>query len=436
MNKHTLAAHELSGTWLIDQQAGHLLYNALLQHGAPDNAVLDVRAQLEIIDIEYVTARVPIDQPAPTTGLLVIRHEGMLASWDARWIERQLGYGATSDQIVGAVLCLNGPGGPEHAAYRVYDAIKNFKKPVTVYCEHGMLASSLYLVSLAADRVYASRPTDEIGSIGAYTTFRDYTPAQREGGAVVQEIYAPESPRKNIEYREAQKKNFKPIEAKMSRCAQAFIDLVRTHRPDVQAVDGIDPFQGDLVNAEQAVQMKLIDGISDMRDVVESTLLLVDNISYAYDSTFNQTPNDTMLGYLRLPALLAIKGLTPDKITSEHIAAIQAEFTALGLTGLAVVGATEFEQAATAANQVAELQTKLTEQMGLQTQLTTITGERDALQTRVAQLGTQPGAMPTNPPKTGEAQPSAESPDAQLTAEQILANLPHNRALDNNPAFN
>ncbi|KAB7728141.1 hypothetical protein F5984_20565 [Rudanella paleaurantiibacter] len=441
MNKHTLAAQELSSTWLIDPQAGNLIMNALEAHGAPDHALQEVRADLEIIDVEFVTTRISIDNPAPNTGLLVIRHEGMLASWDARWIERQLSWGKQQDQIVGAVLCLNGPGGPEHASYRVYDALRAFGKPVTVYCDHGYLASSLYLAALGATSIYASRPTDEIGSIGAYTTFRYYKPGE---GSVVRDVYAPQSTEKNAEFRAGQSGNFVPMETKMARVAERFIQLVEERRPDLKIVDGIDPRKGALVTADVALEMGLITGISDLRTALENTFLLCENWSYgySYESSINQS--DTMLGYVKLPTLLAVKGLAPDQVTPEQIQAIAAELKAAGIESVAVVGSKEFEEATSLVEQVAELKAKLSGVTppadktaptleSIQAQLETLIAERNDYKEQAEKFGSQPGSTPTNPNR-----PADEAPDtgqSTLTAEQILANLPHNKAVDQNPMF-
>lgn len=274
MNKHQAALHELTtGTWLIDEMAGHLAFRSLLQYGAPDDhATRLTEGKMEILGIDYATRKVAQGETVPGTGLIVIKHEGMLYSWDARWIERQLAWAKAEKSIVGAVLSLDGPGGTEHAGYRVYDALRAFGKPTTAYCDHGMMGSTLYLAACGCDSIVASRSTDQIGSIGAYTTFRDVEKAETAMGYPTQAIYAPQSTEKNAEYRAGQSGNFKPIEARMKQVAQNFIDLVTERRSGVKAVDGIDPLKGALVTADVALAMGLIDGIADLRTTIDVTL--------------------------------------------------------------------------------------------------------------------------------------------------------------------
>jgi protease IV len=322
MNKQQLAIQELTGTWLIDEVAGHLAFRALMEQGVPDTAI-ESDARLELLGIDFQAHLVVPGEAAPTAGLLIIRHEGMLNTWDARRIEQALEYGRREKSVLGAVLTLNGPGGPEHAAWRVYDALRAFGKPTTAYCDHGLLGSSLYLVACGADSIVCSRVTDEVGSIGAYTTFRDVEAQMRSYGMPTKGVYAPQSSEKNAEYRAAQKGDFKPIETKMAGVAERFISLVQERRPRVGTAGGIDPMKGALVTADLALEMGLIDGITNLTETIGVT------IAYCYDY-YSSNYNETMFGnYVKMAALMAVKGVQPEQITEEQVTAINAELNAL-----------------------------------------------------------------------------------------------------------
>ena len=57
-----------------------------------------------------------------------------------------------------------------------------------------------------------------------------------------------------------------------------------------------------------------------------------------------------MLGFVKLAALAAIKGLEASAITDAHIEALNTELAAAGYTGIAVCSATEYEKAVDAIN--------------------------------------------------------------------------------------
>lgn len=442
MSKHTVALSELSGTWLVEQQFAEIAFKTLLEHGAPvDSVTRSPERKFGFIGVGNIAMQLGLTNVPENAGIVVIRLQGMLYEYESYWIQEEIAWASRTQNVLAVVLAMNCPGGPEHAAYRVHDALKQCKKPTTAVCDHGMMGSGGYLMATGADRIVASRVTDEIGSIGAYTTFRDFSSGWQKEGYMVKDIYAQQSTEKNSEYRAAQKGNFKPLEANMTRKAQDFIDLVKSRRPKIKATAAGDPFKGGVFTAVDALAMGLIDAIEPMDLAVQTMLTLFS------DDECLLNPNDSMFGYIQLPALAALIGAAAEAITDEQVAAINAELSQKGLSGLALVSQAQFTAAADNANKITaltaerdQLKAKLsaqpdqTELNNLKTQLSTITTERDTLKTQVATLGTQPGAAPTVVPT--QVDPAQPSTGAQLTAEQVIAGLPHSKALDANPFFN
>ena len=449
MNKHTIALAELtSGTWLIEQQAGNLAFATLMEHGAPVDSVSRPNERtFGFISTDYLATQLGLGSIPEGSGIVVIRLQGMLYEYESVWIEAEIDWADRRAEALAVVLAMNCPGGPEHAAYRVHDALLRCKKPTIAYCDHGLMGSGGLLMAMGADRIVASRFTDEIGSIGAFTTFRDAAGMWKASGYTIKEVYADQSTEKNAEYRAAQAGNFKPMAAQMTRKADDFINLVKARRPKAKATAAGDPFKGGLFSARQALEMGLIDAIEPMDVTLKTVLTLLST-----DNSLSLNPDDTMFGYVKLPALLAVAGVQPDQLTDAQVSAINAELTAQGYTGLAVLSQKQFSDAADAATKLTTLQTEVTSLKAqlaaqpvaaqpdatqlatLQTQLASLTTERDNLKATVATLSALPGAAPTvvvtpvDPatPVTGQA---------QLTAEQIIANLPSSRALDNHPFF-
>ncbi|MFD1143023.1 S49 family peptidase [Larkinella insperata] len=439
-DRFSIALSELtSGPWLIDAQAGQLAFQTLLEHGAPVDSVARPADRkmgfvpLEAIELpEEMMATLSLSETPQGAGILVLEYEGLLYNHTSRWIEAELKWAGRIPEILAVVLKVNGPGGLEHAAYRVGDAIDNLDKPVVFYCDHGVAGSAWYLVAIHCAQIIASRPTDEIGSIGVYTSFRDNSAQLQAMGIKEEDIYADQSKEKNYEYRQAKKGNFKPMQALMTRKAQRFIDDVTSRRPGVKATDAGDPTAGGLFTADIALEMGLINSIGNLSDLMATTLTLL-----ADSSPSTNPPSDSMFGYLKLAALMAVKGVTAEQITPEQIDAINAELTAAGFTGLAVVSQAQFDAAVASSNQLTPVQTQLTaatkELATLRSQVSTLTTEKTQLAAKVAELGEQPGETPSNPTRTTtETIPSTEG---QLTAEQVVAGLAHNKSLDNNPLF-
>lgn len=441
MSKHTIALQELAGTWLVDQHTADLAFRKLMDHGADvDSTARPPERTFGFIGVGNIATQMGLTSIPETAGLMVISHEGIMHEYHARWIEQEINWAARLESVLGVILAINCPGAPEHSAYRIYDALLRLDKPKLAYCDHGLMGSGGYLMALAADRIVASRRTDEIGSIGAYSTFRDMTGYYESLGYKIKDVYASQSTEKNAVHRAAQQGNFKPLETDLTRKAADFISLVESRRPKLKATKAGDPRKGGLFSAPDALEMGLIDAIEPMDLSIQNMLTLLSEDL----STLNS--DNTMFGHIKLPALLAVQGIAPEQITDEQLTAINAELTAKGYTGLAVVTEAQFTAAADSAAKLTaitaerdQLKTQLsaqpdqTELNNLKTQLTTITTERDTLKTQVATLGVQPGAAPTVVPT--QVDPAQPSTGAQLTAEQIIANLPHNKALENNPLF-
>jgi hypothetical protein len=75
----------------------------------------------------------------------------------------------------------------------------NIKKPVVAWF-NGTCASAAYYIASACDEIYASEPTDQVGSIGVLLSFMDFKPFYESQGVNVHEIYATQSELKNADY--------------------------------------------------------------------------------------------------------------------------------------------------------------------------------------------------------------------------------------------
>lgn len=173
-----------------------------------------------------------------------------------------------SPRIKGILLQIDSPGGMVDGTQTVVDAIRNSKKPIVAFIDDGMMASAATWIGTAAKEVYASQKTDRIGSIGVFRTIYDYTGWFEKMGIKVHEIYAPQSTDKNKDYYDALKGNYDPAKKELEFIANQFIDSIKSFREGKLNLSKGDPFTGKMFNADQAIEIGLIDGYMSIEEAV------------------------------------------------------------------------------------------------------------------------------------------------------------------------
>jgi protease IV len=160
---------------------------------------------------------------------------------------------------------IDSPGGMVDGTATFADVIKASTKPVIAFIDDGMAASAAYWIASYANEIIASQPTDQIGSIGAYSTLADFTGAYEKDGIKIKTVYAPQSTEKNEEHRQAfEHNNIKPAEASIGRIAQEFIDKIKENRSGKININVSDPFKGKIFFADEALKIGLIDSIGNL----------------------------------------------------------------------------------------------------------------------------------------------------------------------------
>lgn len=177
-----------------------------------------------------------------------------------------LKYVMQSEDIDGAILVFNTPGGTTQSLIRLEEVLKNRTKPVVAVVD-GMCASAgMYAASLC-DRIIALNKMCNVGSIGVMVQLVDYGPFYKKQGIKIIEIYPPESADKNKSYRDAiDGKTQTMIEEVLTPLAVNFQDIVRTHRPVDESIEGV--LSGKMFYAEDAIKAGLVDEIGNFESAV------------------------------------------------------------------------------------------------------------------------------------------------------------------------
>ncbi len=177
-----------------------------------------------------------------------------------------LEYAMQSEDIDGAILVMNTPGGTTQSLIRIEEVLKKRTKPVVAVVD-GMCASAgMYAASLC-DRIIALNKMCSVGSIGVMVQLIDDSAFYKKNGIKIIEIYPPESAEKNKAYRDAiDGKTQTMIDEVLTPLAVNFQNIVKEHRPVDESVDGV--LSGKMFYAEDAIKAGLVDEIGNFETAV------------------------------------------------------------------------------------------------------------------------------------------------------------------------
>jgi ClpP class serine protease len=217
--------------------------------------------------------------PADAQVMMVYPVKGVVTKYDKMCgpsgmetlMARMKRYDAMSE-VAGHLLEIDSGGGEATNIESVARCIRALEKPVLAWY-NGTCASAAYYLACAADEVYASEETDEVGSIGALVHFADVRPMWEKEGVKFHEIYADQSELKNLDYKQALQGEYGPMKKQfLNPYAQRFIDTVREFRPGLTDEDA---YKGKLYMTAEAIKIGMIDGMATFEEAVGRLQYLV-----------------------------------------------------------------------------------------------------------------------------------------------------------------
>jgi capsid assembly protease len=129
------------------------------------------------------------------------------------------------------VLAVHSPGGAvdgtQELARQVYAALRS--KPIVAYAE-GLMASAAYWIGAAADQVFLSSDTTELGSIGVVATHVDISKAEDARGIKTTEIVAGQYKRVASMYRPLSPLGRTTLQEQVDHVYAVFVEDVATFR--------------------------------------------------------------------------------------------------------------------------------------------------------------------------------------------------------------
>ena len=172
------------------------------------------------------------------------------------------------ESIVGVVLDIDSPGGVVNAIMPLVAEIRKWQndgKPVIAHVDQ--CCSAAYWIASQTDAIFADNIMSQIGSIGAYAQIVDDRENKQTGEKTI-DIYAEQSTEKNREYRAALDGDVKPMQDRLSKTVNIFIEAVKSGRPDIKA-DAEGVMSGAVFMAPEAVDLGMVNGMADIQECVK-----------------------------------------------------------------------------------------------------------------------------------------------------------------------
>ena len=437
---HALLAQITASPWLISPaQAQQYLpmLQGLLEGRMPTLAeartLAEVRAAMQPVD--YVQALTGgVAQPvagggsgksaggsADQVNVRVISLSGPLLKDDqecgpygmatyARFIESA----GQNPDIHALVLKIDSPGGQVYGTQTLADAVKNCGMPVVALVSDGLMCSAAYWIGSAASAILATHETCEIGSIGVMASWADQQGKLEKDGYKFHEVYASQSTKKNADFAAARAGNYGPIQASLTAICDQFLGAVKANRGDrldQKAATKAGAFAGDTFSASEATELGLIDGLGSLQDAINLCADLVQEQRLATPATPNSSNKMGLFDKKATfgPAMQALVGAAT--ITAEMATAANAELTAAGIVGAALITEGSYQALETASSSLAAM-TQARDQAqatmkGMSDALTAagatdvaaLVASRDEWKGKAEAYGELPGALPTSASK-------------------------------------
>jgi protease-4 len=237
--------------------------------------LLEQKGKLEEVVVEkptnpFVRSRVLI---VPIKGIVTGEEQGGLFSHEntVSEIKEMLDKAKDDHRVKAVVLRIDSPGGGVTACDLIYNAVREFKtttnKPVYAAMMN-VAASGGYYVALAADKIYA-HPTTVTGSIGVVAVFPEISGLAEKIGIKSRVIKSGDKKDMGSMWRDFTPEEREILEGLIGQMYDRFVDIIAERRPELDRESVLALADGRVYSAQQALDLKLIDGIAYLEKVVE-----------------------------------------------------------------------------------------------------------------------------------------------------------------------
>lgn len=193
---------------------------------------------------------------------------------------------ALDDPAVSAILLdVDSPGGTVDGTEELAEQIFQSRgvKPIIAYSD-GLVASAAYWIASAADSVYLSGDTVEVGSIGVVATHIDYSKADERWGEKWTEITAGRYKRIASSHRPLSEEGAGVLQDQVNYIYKTFVAAVARNR-GVDEEEALAMADGRIYIGRQAMEAGLVDGIEAFPDLITLAASAAKRITAKEDQT-------------------------------------------------------------------------------------------------------------------------------------------------------
>ena len=213
-------------------------------------------------------------------GVAIIPIQGVITKANSAW---NAFCGMTSSQLLqqdlqaalndygvhSILLQIDSPGGMVDGTQELAQAVfaARAQKHIVALAD-GCMCSAAYWVGAAAEQIYITSDTTEVGSIGVVAAHRDMSAQEAQYGVKTTEITAGKYKRVASQYAPLSEDGRASIQGQVDHIYSVFVEAVAAYRG--MSVDTVlaDMADGRVFLGQQAVAAGLVDGVSTMTDLI------------------------------------------------------------------------------------------------------------------------------------------------------------------------
>lgn len=188
-------------------------------------------------------------------------------------VGRDIKEALADDSIKSILLDIDSSGGTVDGVQELADIVFEGRgeKPIVAYSD-GIIASAAYWIGSAADKIYISGDTIDIGSIGVVASHKEYSGYEKQIGVKTTEVYAGKYKRIASQYKPLSKEGKQSIQDQVDYLYSIFVDQVAKNRGVSSEKVLKDMADGKIYIGKQAITAGLVDGVSTLDRLIDKIL--------------------------------------------------------------------------------------------------------------------------------------------------------------------
>lgn len=189
-------------------------------------------------------------------------------------LREDLSAALTDPNVKSIMLHIDSPGGTVDGTQELAEAILAVRgtKPIVALAD-GCMCSAAYWIGAAADKIFMTSDTTQIGSIGVVASHVDISKAEESYGRKTTEITAGKYKRVASQYGPLTEDGRASIQSQVDHIYSVFVEQIATFRAVSVETVLSEMADGRVFLGQQAIDAGLVDGVSTFSHLINSLFL-------------------------------------------------------------------------------------------------------------------------------------------------------------------